>query len=999
MINPDSIEAKYKRLQAIIERMDAQSKAKAKAKAKSNTKAKAKCREKPLKNRAGRVVKPATVQCGAVCRQEQNCNVSKRELKKVTSAFKGKSQEELLAAVQALLASKKSGQSSTRATYEATEKARIEKNIERREKIFQKSVDQAEKRVRAKDLPDTPPKTNEVRLGKPLYDRVTTIEEAIANGRAILGDKIDKMAAEYDAHMARKKPAAQKAEKKERRKKINALTERQEQLKSEAEKLMWSVEDKEAYDAKRAEINRLHDEILAENSRIWAEENAEFEARLNKEERIKGLDGGEPLASKVIEALMSNSSLSAEQAMSEAEKIDREGNFSPEFRQDIADFIRMTNGQCLESLSAIIFRNERAYASSGEGLISLREKDNKRVLFHEMGHHVEFASHNTNLIGPAFVKSRATSDTPVPLNELLPGRDFNENELAFPGRFFNPHVGSVPTQGTTEVFSMGMDPLSSPFSLSRLAKEDPDHLALAVGIASQRVPIKSNAADLLQSMMEKEGEIKRELDSLEKRYKKDPVSDVPGYQSYGNGAIYVKKARYGSSLLFYDKETGKETDFWMEEDLHKPMISFLASRPDISGQLGSLSWEDRYALSTSLEALIRGEKTDPEWFEKVKLYGNPDVKRIFEPNGWDVARLLKEGDFIAAEFRAAKEATKEEEGVTPPPPTTETTTEKKTKKKAKKPVKKKPIEVNETRPTPYRKVSLSSLDGSGRGSLGSTLSQASRGELFLSKDNKWAQRTGLTNKDGSLTPEGKLVAEKDPFMMSPVSKGFYIARLREGDDEIGRDSRAMHDVWNGMTYATETGNDPIEVLANRIAAIEGIDIAKAKKRAARVLSAHANLGLGFLQEQKKGRSKTFEVLTPTTPNFSRGWRNIDPILEAANLYGLGRKAEDLYALGGGKTGDMDTSMLLSDAESFFGTGINIDDFAGLEQSNLVEIKAAVPPFQIIFRHQGKSQKTGTLGVMESLYDRDSRKDSASEPNPCSSSFGLNPDPFYKPFWK
>ena len=181
MISLAELDAKYDRLYALItSRMDAI--------------AKARCRDKPLKNRSGQTVKPATVQCGTVCRQKQNCKLTKTELRKVRSAFTGKSKQEMAKAIKALIASKKSGRSSVGATYEVTDKPRTEKNLERREKRYQKSVAAAEKRAKAK-APPKAPDDPVVRLGKPLYDLVTTPEEAIASGRAILGDKIGKMAA------------------------------------------------------------------------------------------------------------------------------------------------------------------------------------------------------------------------------------------------------------------------------------------------------------------------------------------------------------------------------------------------------------------------------------------------------------------------------------------------------------------------------------------------------------------------------------------------------------------------------------------------------------------------------------------------------------------------------------------------------------------------------------------------------------------------------------
>lgn len=135
----------------LIERMiTARMDAKADAKARAKARAKAECREKALFSRTGRMVKPATVRCGTICRQKKNCKVTKTELKKVRSAFKGKTKQEITSAIKALIAAKKAGQSSVGATYEVTKDVRAEQGKQRQEKRYQKSVAAAEKRAKDK---------------------------------------------------------------------------------------------------------------------------------------------------------------------------------------------------------------------------------------------------------------------------------------------------------------------------------------------------------------------------------------------------------------------------------------------------------------------------------------------------------------------------------------------------------------------------------------------------------------------------------------------------------------------------------------------------------------------------------------------------------------------------------------------------------------------------------------------------------------------------------
>ena len=440
MTIPAELEEKYNRIYALIaSRMDAI--------------AKAKCRDKPLTNRSGKVVKPATIQCGTVCRQKRNCKVTKGELRKVRSAFKGKSKREMAEAVKALIESKKAGQSSTRATYEVTEKPRKEKNIERREKRYQRSVEQAEKRAKAKIPPVIPkvPKATRIKktattgLGKPIHDRVSTPEEAIANGRAILGDLIDKMAAEYS---------------------------------------------------------------------------------------VIGSDRAHPTAAKVLQSLLDNSSLSKEDAEQEAGKIAVNGALKDGMQQRIADFIRLTNGQCMGTLDKIEIDKYRALASRSRKSITFNGS-NPENLFHEMGHHVEYAAHNVDLrVGEQFIKGRATGK-PKRLSTLSPGHGYGPGEMAYPDRFVDPYVGKTSANGTSEVISMGLQFFSSPTLLSELAKKDPDHLALVVGMISQQVPAKSSAAGVKPPDAGQTQEVKKETENpVAPKVKKPTVTPTLKAQTF-----------------------------------------------------------------------------------------------------------------------------------------------------------------------------------------------------------------------------------------------------------------------------------------------------------------------------------------------------------------------------------------------------------------------------------------------------------------------------------
>jgi hypothetical protein len=121
----------------------------------------------------------------------------------------------------------------------------------------------------------------------------------------------------------------------------------------------------------------------------------------------------------------------------------------------------------------------RAMAESDS--IILPELCTLEQVFHEVGHHVEYSWKGLYEICLAFRKLRATSDTPVRLQELLPHGGYDADEMAFPGRYIHPYVGKVYQRKATEVLTMGFQHFQNPKALASLAVRDPEHFLLTLG--------------------------------------------------------------------------------------------------------------------------------------------------------------------------------------------------------------------------------------------------------------------------------------------------------------------------------------------------------------------------------------------------------------------------------------------------------------------------------------------------------------------------------------
>ncbi|MEM8603251.1 MAG: phage minor head protein [Cyanobacteria bacterium P01_H01_bin.121] len=160
-----------------------------------------------------------------------------------------------------------------------------------------------------------------------------------------------------------------------------------------------------------------------------------------------------------------------------------------EFWQDtMTEFYQLTRGKAATKLKDIRKARgrsgNRAWASpDGQLNVGLKNSrgDRRRVLFHELGHFVEFADERLAEAARAWIRSKATG----PLTSLrsLTGRNYASSEVAFPDDFVNPYVGkSYGENGPTEVVSMGLEHFVSPEKMLDLYRKDRDHFLLVLGM-------------------------------------------------------------------------------------------------------------------------------------------------------------------------------------------------------------------------------------------------------------------------------------------------------------------------------------------------------------------------------------------------------------------------------------------------------------------------------------------------------------------------------------
>lgn len=159
-----------------------------------------------------------------------------------------------------------------------------------------------------------------------------------------------------------------------------------------------------------------------------------------------------------------------------------------QLKADMGTFFKLTAGQGM--IPTIVYKDKRASASD-DGTLNSGCQLEKRNLWHEMGHHVEFANPELLALARAFLVRRAAT---IPqgqpqierLQVIAPNGGYGKKEMALNAKFSDPYVGRIydgrqpDTVTATEVWSMGFQALSNPGFIAQLAKKDPEHLAMTL---------------------------------------------------------------------------------------------------------------------------------------------------------------------------------------------------------------------------------------------------------------------------------------------------------------------------------------------------------------------------------------------------------------------------------------------------------------------------------------------------------------------------------------
>lgn len=149
------------------------------------------------------------------------------------------------------------------------------------------------------------------------------------------------------------------------------------------------------------------------------------------------------------------------------------------------DILMLTGGKGKETVKRLILDDPRAYANRGEELINVGAGLDLRTQYHEFFHHVEFNSEAYRQAAEEWRDSRAFDKEPE-LLKTITGINYDDDEEAMRGNYYDPYVGKIYSDGATEVLSMGGERFATAEDMVKFLDADPGHFKFILGVILQR---------------------------------------------------------------------------------------------------------------------------------------------------------------------------------------------------------------------------------------------------------------------------------------------------------------------------------------------------------------------------------------------------------------------------------------------------------------------------------------------------------------------------------
>ena len=278
----------------------------------------------------------------------------------------------------------------------------------------------------------------------------------------------------------------------------------------------------------KAEID--YERAVKDRQEVW-DKICELDRQkyLDKAENVNAIKAWiAPEGEMIINTMLSASPITTEQAdaWANSQPIDKAaiarlkklGYPIADVRRDMAEFYRISRGK-LRRIAISSEGGKRANASgigSVEGsAVMLGSRFDKKVLWHELAHHLE-ADPIAKFASNGFLASRRESDTAYSLKSLTGNKGYGRDEEAYKDSWIDHYIGKVYRDQTTEVWSMGVQYLSNPYDAAMLAAKDPEMAAMITGYLAADL---SPGMKALQSLQDSQAKLSQGArDGIQEQY-------------------------------------------------------------------------------------------------------------------------------------------------------------------------------------------------------------------------------------------------------------------------------------------------------------------------------------------------------------------------------------------------------------------------------------------------------------------------------------------------
>lgn len=318
-------------------------------------------------------------------------------------------------------------------------------------------------------------------------------------------------------------------------------------------------------------------------------------------------------------------------------------------RQDMAEFYRFSGGR-VAKVRIHSKGDRRANATDieahgKEGAIHLDSSFDKRILWHELAHHIE-ADPVAKLAAGAFIRRRSVDGKAYSLRSLSGHKGYRADEAAYKDHFFSHYVGKIYRDGITEVFSMGVESFSDPLTLGRRLVQDAETLEFVAGYLKQPIHPLARAhmslrGRLIDTTVEANEALGNEVEQIQKKLAQQAVYVADTDDSWTEGGDISWYTANG-------KQVGKfpEAGFYLYEakvrnvDTKRKVTGYRVFYPERSDRLDYMDrvvWRPRGTSGTNdfptkdldivKAAIVIWQKTG--WFPNWYTLNNVDSLRKY----------------------------------------------------------------------------------------------------------------------------------------------------------------------------------------------------------------------------------------------------------------------------------------------------------------------------------------------------------------------------------